>query len=237
VLDPGDLLLSCGTSWVGFYPVRERDGVMGLGLLVDPFLSPGGPWATLFALTAVGITIERHLERFVSPGSSAADRYRSFNALAAATPPGADGLVIDIYRDRSAYLDDVDPSLSAYPPAQVARALMEGPAFETRMKVEELAALGLAARRIVMVGGPTQSPVWPRIVAEVMGHDLTVTNGQVAGAMGAAILSAIGAGVYRNEAEAFRGMGGEGTGIEPDPGAVRVYGDLYQAYRGRKARS
>jgi sugar (pentulose or hexulose) kinase len=104
---------------------------------------------------------------------------------------------------------------------------MEGAAFVMRRKIEELAAAGIRARRLVMVGGPAESPVWPRIVAEVCGLALTLLNGQTAGAMGAAVLAAVGAGLYRGEREAFAAMGGEGTTITPEPAAVREYEEIY----------
>lgn len=237
VLRPGDLLLSCGTSWVGFYPVVERDLAIRLGLLVDPFLAPASTWGAMFALTAVGVTIEKHLDRFVTPGAQGSARYETFNALAASAPPGAGGLSINIYGDRSRFLDDVDPALKAYMPAQVARALMEGVAFEMRKKVEELAASGIAAKRLVMVGGPAESLIWPRIVAEVAGLELDLLHGQAAGAMGAAILASLGAGMHRDEAAAFAAMGGEAEHIIPATDAVSGYEVLYRGYLAKSATS
>jgi sugar (pentulose or hexulose) kinase len=58
VLQPGDLLLSCGTSWVGFYPVKDRSPGLANNLLIDPFLSPQGPWAALFSLSKVGNIVD-----------------------------------------------------------------------------------------------------------------------------------------------------------------------------------
>ena len=95
-LEPGDLLLSCGTSWVGFYPLRDRALAVAQKLLVDPFLQPAGPWGAMFALTAIGATIDEYLDRLVlAPGEPAARRVEIFNAAAAAAPPGAGGLFLD----------------------------------------------------------------------------------------------------------------------------------------------
>jgi sugar (pentulose or hexulose) kinase len=79
-----------------------------------------------------------------------------------------------------------------------------------------------------MVGGPAESPVWPRIVAEVLGHELLLLHGQHAGAVGAAVLAAIGAGLYRDEREAFAAMGGKAIRIAPEPEAVREYEEIYR---------
>ena len=44
VTRPGQLMLSCGTSWVGLLPHPDRDVILDAGLLCDPFLSAmGGP--------------------------------------------------------------------------------------------------------------------------------------------------------------------------------------------------
>jgi xylulokinase len=81
-----------------------------------------------------------------------------------------------------------------------------------------------------MVGGPSESPVWPRIVAEITGLELKLINGQTAGAVGAAILAAIGAELFRDEREAFAFMGGEGTMITPSTEAVKLYDSIYQDF-------
>jgi xylulokinase len=228
VLAPGDLLLSCGTSWVGFYPSTDRGGAVARGHLVDPFLTPGGPWGCMFALTAISVIIEKYIDHFLLvPGEDPARKYAIFNELAARVPPGAGGLRLDIYRHWSDFRKEVRNPLDGRPREHLARALMEGAAFVTRRKLEELDHAGISDRRLVMVGGPAESPVWPRIVAEVAGHELLLLHGQNAGAMGAAVLAAIGAGLHAGEAEAFAAMGGEGVSISPEPEAVRRYEDIF----------
>jgi sugar (pentulose or hexulose) kinase len=228
VLEPGDLLLSCGTSWVGLYPLAERQAGVRLKLLVDPFLSPRGPWAGMMALTAIGVTIEKYLDRFLlQPAEDPAEKYELFNAAAARSPAGAGGLRLDLYRDPSDFMKEVRDPLGDHPREHLARALMEGAALVTRRKLEELAAAGIKARRMVMVGGPAESPVWPRIVAEVCGLELSLLAGQAAGAAGAAMLAAIGAGLYAGAREAFAAMGGRAVVIRPEPAAVRRYEEIY----------
>jgi xylulokinase len=238
-LEEGELLLSCGTSWVDYYPLGDRDLAVAQNLLVDPFLSPAGPWGCMAALTAVGVTIDRYISAAVlHRGEDASRRYEIFNAAAAAAPPGAGGLFLDLYRDNRSFLDDeggrgAGPGRLGGTREQVARALMEAAAFELKREAERLAAAGIRAGRITMVGGPTESPIWPRIVAEVSGLPLRLINGQTAGAMGAAILAAVGCGLYADEREAFGFMGGTGTVIEPEQPAVRRYAELYVEFRRR----
>ena len=78
VVEPGDMLLSCGTSWVGFYPTPTRQVIRGE--LTDPFLSTaGGPWGMMFSIAKIGLDIEAWIRANFGDG---ADRYRDFNAAA-----------------------------------------------------------------------------------------------------------------------------------------------------------
>jgi sugar (pentulose or hexulose) kinase len=228
ILDRGDLLLSCGTSWVGFYPVADRELAVRLQLLVDPFLSPGGPWGCMFSLTAVSVTIEKYIDRFVlEPGEDPDRKFEIFNNAAAGVERGAAGLRVGLYRNPLDFLNEVSDPRAGRPRKYLARALMEEAAVLMRRRIAELAGEGIAARRLVMVGGPAESPIWPAILAEVTGLELELRGGQAAGALGAAMLAAIGAGLYRDEREAFQAMGGRGRTLSPDPAGIRRYKEIY----------
>ena len=86
VTRPGDMLLSCGTSWVGFYAVSTRDEVPVEGELCDTFESPdGGCWGAMFSVPGIGLEIEQFVcDRY----GQNAERYRAFNeeAKKAGTP-------------------------------------------------------------------------------------------------------------------------------------------------------
>ena len=188
VLAPGRLLLSCGTSWVGFTPFANRQMVIDAGLLCDTFLSDrGGPWGGIFSVPYIGRTIDWYVDNVIAPGES--DRLRIFDESAAEARPGAGGLVIDL---RSPPLH-IDGSR-----ADVSRAVMEGAARLLNEKIRNLTDLGFHYEKAVLVGGPSNSPIWPDIITETTGLDLTVGS-RTAGARGAAILAGIGAGLYRDE--------------------------------------
>jgi xylulokinase len=170
VTEPGQLMLSCGTSWVGFLPHADRDAILDAGLLCDPFLSgDGGPWAGMFSLPQVGRSIDWYIDKV---GGKA-----TFNALA----DGADsaGLTIDLRES---------PKMPAANFASIARAVMEGAAHLLRERILELKAHGMSFDQAVMVGGASRSPVWPGIVAEITGLEIRVA-GRSAGARGAALIA------------------------------------------------
>ena len=118
VCRPGQLMLSCGTSWVGFFPEANRQRIIDAELLCDPFLSDrAGPWGAMFSIPYIGRTIDAYVRDVIAPGE--ADHYATFNRLAADAPAGAGGLRIDLRRP-------VQPIHDA--PPNVSRAVMEAAA-------------------------------------------------------------------------------------------------------------
>ncbi|MCC6445015.1 MAG: hypothetical protein IT210_16355 [Armatimonadetes bacterium] len=192
ILDPDQLMLSCGTSWVGFTPCPDRERILEAELLCDPFLSAdGGPWGGIFSVPYIGRTIDWYIENVIAPGED--DPIRVFNDSAAEAAPGAGGLEIDLREPPQAVRADRK---------NMSRAVMEGSARLLGEKMSALTARGFACEQAVMVGGPANSPIWPRIVEEVTGVRVTA-GGRSAGARGAAMLAGIGIGLYLNEREAL----------------------------------
>jgi len=196
VLSPGQLMLSCGTSWVGFAPHRDRQAILDAHLLCDPFLSASHDvWGGMFSVPAIGPVIDWYVDNVIAPGEQ--NRMRVFDDSAAQASPGAGGLSIDLRKP---------PQRIAADRVNVSRAVMEGAARLLNEKVVELKARGFRYDRAVMVGGPSKSPVWPQIVAEMTGIDVTV-GGRSEGARGAALLAGIGMGLYRDERAALAAAG------------------------------
>ena len=190
VTEEGQLLLSCGTSWVGFIPHTDRNAIVEAGLLCDPFLSDcGGPWAGMFSVPQIGRNIDWYVENVIAPGEKISERMRAFDSMAAKAEPGAGGLQIGL-REKPEHID-ADP-------INVSRAVMEAAARLLNEKISALAEHGFNYQRAVMVGGPSRSPVWPKIVAEITGLDVTAGD-RSAGARGAAMLAMSGVSTAQQE--------------------------------------
>jgi xylulokinase len=184
VVEPGQLMLSCGTSWVGFAPCRDRQAIIDAGMLCDPFLADEGlPWGGIFSVPYIGRSIDWYIENVIAPGES--DRLRIFNEFAAQAEPGAGGLEIDLREPPRPFAGDR---------RNLSRAIMEGAARLLNAKIMALKTHGLHYTRAVMVGGPANSPLWPQIVAGISGLEVSI-GGRSAGARGAALLAGQGIGV------------------------------------------
>lgn len=192
ILEPGQLLLSCGTSWVGFFPELERKKIIDAELLCDPFLSEKeGPWGAIFSIPYIGRNIDWYIENVIA--SDEKDKYEIFNDLSAQAVPGANGLKIDL-RDK--------PQFIKAEKKNICRAIMENAACLLNDKLLSLKKYGMEFNSATMVGGPSKSPIWPGIVAKTTGLKLT-TGSLHSGAKGAAILAGIGIGIYENEHRAL----------------------------------
>ena len=182
VCRPGQLMLSCGTSWVGFTPFADRDTILAAELLCDPFLSDqGGPWGGIFSVSAIGPVINWYVDHLIAPNEKAP--LRIFDESAAEAAPGAGGLVIDLL---------APPRHVVGTRANISRAVMEGAARALTERLQKLEAQGFNFTQALLVGGPSKSPVWPSIIAEITGLELSVGSAH-AGAQGAALLAGVGA--------------------------------------------
>ena len=110
---------------------------------------------------------------------------------------GAGGLKINLREEPN---DEVNLK---YTKSQIARAIMEGTVNLLKEKLEALKAQGIGATEGIMVGGPSEDPFWIELIEEMCNIKLKVIHGQYAGAVGAATMAGIGAGLYESEEKAF----------------------------------
>lgn len=199
VLREGQLLLSCGTSWVGLYPIGDRERVLDAGMLADPFLSEkGGPSCGMVSLASVSGILEACVRRYVT---NEGDIYGTLASLASESEPGAGGLKIDPLGPQDA------EEIARHPKTHIARAIMEGTVAHLARRIREMKEKGISAAEAVMVGGPSETPLWAKLIEEQTGLTVTVKHGAFAGAVGAAMLAGIAAGVWKDEADAQRTAG------------------------------
>lgn len=77
------------------------------------------------------------------------------------------------------------------------RSILEGVAFEAREVIEVFERFGLDVRELIMVGGGAKSGTWRQIMSDVAGKPVTSPHMQETGALGAATLAGVGAGLLK----------------------------------------
>ncbi len=165
------------------------------------------------------------------PGSA---DYATLDAEAAAAPVAADGvLALPVLGDG----ERTDPDLRAaftglserHGRGILARAMLQGAAFAIRGQLELLVRAGAAVTELRISGGDTRLSTWNRIKADVTGLPVRAIPGDAA-ATGVAMLAGIGAGLYRDAAEAVERCVRPEPAIEPSTENATTYEDAYRAY-------
>ena len=194
VYNCGEMLLSCGTSWVEFFPVETREKAMNAGFLTDRYMLDGAPYCVMTSLESVSIKIDRIREHYFGKIS-----HREFDEYAALAKKGCNGLEFDF--TESDFLKG-----EGFEKCDIARAITEAAAKLLKKNLDEVKKKGLLADKITMIGGISNSDTCVKIIAQILEQDIHVVNGVSAGAVGAAMLAAIGAGTFKNERDAYSNM-------------------------------
>ena len=168
--------------------------------------------------------------------------HRRLDRLAAAIPPGAEGVAALPY-----FLGEKTPIHDPYArgtftglslghgPAHLWRALLEATAFGFRHHFDVLRDIGHPIGRVMASDGGTASDLWMRIVADVLQTPIQILADHPGSCLGAAWLAGIGQGSVDDWTGVSRFVG-QGRLVEPDPETrydhgYALYRDLYAALK------
>ena len=111
------------------------------------------------------------------------------------------------------------------------QAVLEGVAFSFRDALEVAKELGIELKRTKICGGGAKSPLWRRIIANVLNLPVDMIESEQGPGLGGAMLAAVGCGEYESvEAAADAIVRVVGT-VEPEPELVEKYNVKYETYR------
>ena len=170
---------------------------------------------------------------------SATDGYDGITAPAAEVAPGAEGLVF-LPCMQGAMAPEWNGAARgafygltlAHTRAHMTRALLEGSAFALRDILEAMRASGLDVRRLTIVGGGAKGELWRQIKADVTGLPVRVPENVETTATGAAILAAVGSGLFAGVASAVQAfVAYRPVEHTPDPERHAAYDGAYHRYR------
>lgn len=111
------------------------------------------------------------------------------------------------------------------------QAVLEGVAFGLRDSLEVARSLGLQIERTKICGGGAKSPLWKKIIANVMNMKVDVIESEEGPALGGAMLAAVGCGEYPDVETIAAKMVKVVDTVEPDPELVAKYEERYQKFR------
>jgi autoinducer 2 (AI-2) kinase len=174
--------------------------------------------------------------------------YAELEELAAAVPPGAGGLTAVLVPADAWTWARWQPPFPLRPDAapaglgEQARAIQEAAAYSTRRAaglVSELLGPG-AWQEVILTGGAARSRLWPQILADVLGYQVSVPGHTESAALGAALLAGRAARVLPGDLQQDRPAGPRPD--DPGPAALdraarpsrarqRAYDQLYAGWR------
>jgi xylulokinase len=170
--------------------------------------------------------------------AAGANPYDLLNNLAAAIPPGSQGLIL-----LPCLMGAMAPTWNAaargtyfgftlaHTRAHFVRALLEASAYAVRDITDQMRLIGLPLRQMRVVGGGARSRLWRQIKADVTGLPVALPQTIETTALGAAMLALVGVGLCASLEEAARQAVHIVEVRDPNPETQARYEEFYQLYR------
>ena len=237
---PGIIALTLGTSGVVF-AATESALVEPEGRLHAFCHAVPGRWHFMGVMLSAAGSLQWYRDT-LSPGVA----FDDLVAEAESIPAGSEGLLFLPYLtgERTPYPDPLARGAWVgltvrHRRAHLTRAVLEGVAFGIKDSFTLIQQAGLGSIDQVRVsGGGARSSLWRQIMADVLGVELVTVNTTEGAAYGAALLAAVGAGLYASVEEAteaaiqITGRTAPGENAAIYPAAYQLYRGLYPALTG-----
>ena len=110
-------------------------------------------------------------------------------------------------------------------------AILEGVTFALRDSLEVARSLGIEIKKTMICGGGAKSPLWKKLVANIMNVEVEVPVSEEGPGFGAAILAAVGCGEYENVEAATKAIIKIKEKIKPEEELVLKYEERYQKFK------
>lgn len=110
-------------------------------------------------------------------------------------------------------------------------AVFEGVTFALRDSLEVARSLGIKIEKTMICGGGAKSPLWKRLVANILNVEVDVPMSEEGPGFGAAILAAVGCGEYESVEKAAKSIIKIKEKIKPEADLVVKYEEKYQKFK------
>ncbi len=113
---------------------------------------------------------------------------------------------------------------------EMTQAALEGVTFGLRDSLEVARSLGISIDRTKICGGGAKSPLWKKIIANVMNLKVDVMESEEGPALGGAMLAAVACGAFGSVKEAADKLVKVVDTIEPEPELAAKYQERYEKF-------
>ena len=115
--------------------------------------------------------------------------------------------------------------------ADLVQAVLEGVAFAIRDSFEIAKSLGVPVDRSKICGGGAKSPLWRKIMANVLNIPLDIPQTEEGPGYGGAMLAMVGCGAYASVIDCADALVRVTETVEPDPAIAARYEAQYRKFR------
>jgi xylulokinase len=237
IVAPGTVSATIGTSGVVF-AATDRPALDPRGRVHTFCHAIPGRWHVMGVTQAAGLSLRWFRDTFAMDSNGARESYDRLTEEAAKISPGSDGLLWTPYLmgERTPHLDaNARAALvgltASHTRAHIVRAMLEGVAFSLRDTFTIFQEMNVPVKNIRLGGGGARSALWRQIQADVYGHPVEIVEAEEGAAYGAAVLAAVGAGIWPSVDAACSAAVRVASRVIPQPAAVAALNVSYSAYR------
>lgn len=232
-VDAGILSVALGTSGVVF-ACDEKFAVDKENRL-HSFCHANGKWHQMGVMLSAAASLQWWVENVNSDIEG--DAFEKLLSEAEAAPVGSNRLLFLPYLmgERTPHSD---PNAKGsfigltitHKRGDMTRAVLEGVCFGLRDSLEILRSLNVEVKEVRVSGGGSKSRIWRQILADTFNLKVSMINSKEGPAYGAAILAAVGCGVYNSVDEACHKLINITDTVEPIKENVEKYNRVYNVY-------
>ena len=227
-LEPGDMFLSTGTTWV---VLGVTDHAVYSPTRIAPGVHTAGCYGVMASMKSAGSSLKW------LKNTLCIDSYRTLDEEAEKRMYSAEGILYYPFMAGSGFPHRMDSLFSGAIGLQLhhdrydlARALMEGVAFEARTIIDEFKRTGVPVTTLKMMGGASKSKLWSEITGYATGCRILCMKESETCALGAAIIASVNAGISASYKDACTRFVQCEELVLDDPVKKEFYENKYQKY-------
>jgi xylulokinase len=233
ILNPGKLLLACGTAWVftGISSTADRESIpdsLDLNFHAQP-----ERWTISQSLGGLGASLEWWINQAFTGGRTA--RFAALDRELEGGGPNRQLMFVPMtggHDDPSTIHSGGFLGLQLnHSRAEMARAVMESAGYELSWALDALRKARMPVESLWMAGGAGNSPHWPAILADITGLPIYLSAYDNWPALGAAVLAGTGIGMFDNVQNGLYRFQKQAERIDPDAGRSAMHQNRFLHYQ------
>lgn len=227
-VNTGDMLLATGTAWV---ILGVTDSLLYTDSHICPGIHPAGKYGAMASLVSAGSALKwyknlidgdfKEMDKIAAERAESAKDLLVYPYVAGAgfphNAPSAAGAIIGFSLKHDKY--------------DIARAFMEGVAFEARSVLEQFENAGMKITKLMMTGGAARSTLWSEIVGYITGCEIYRMEEPETCCVGGAMIAFVGSGAFESYDKCREAMVLSEKLSLPDESLPGFYNEKYERYK------